>query len=1267
MGPNQDALSLSAGSPFGCGKNGAENTQTGQNSFRAMCARRRIALLLSYRFRTSFLNKLRDRKSRPHCVDPASEVTPRQLVEDPHFLSYKGEYMNRQYACRMGFLALAGIVCVIVHGSPACSSEIDSLVCGAASDSTLAILGGGRIAASDSVDVLLIYVTFPVQDSTRVPYYYQTFENRFADFYDSLSFGRHIITADTYLAPGDTTAVMADSSSMWYKLGNGGHGRLSYEILEKVYAQSSQAIDTSDCIIVICYESPFDTSYNRKYGQVYGVADLGQNYIPDSLSFDWSGPGATIWVAPTAWEANRTKAQNFLVAHEYGHLVLGATRGHSPNCLPNDPFGTGGNGYYNLYSLMGAYMPWNFGSTPDGFIPLHVMDLLYLGWVSKTEIKSDTTNLKIRDLRVAGGQVYQLSMKSDEYYLISNHQQTGADRAYPGKGLLIWHIKENKFWDLECADGMFTGGQPDTQSGKDSLDAPYYYGRARAADFFGGSPDTCFNDSTNPNTRGYASACHYEPQNVITKIAVENIHTVSDTLGVDGISVDLHPLLYGGTTVAPNNSQIFGCPGWDGTPLIFTVTVAECDGTPIPGIKADSIKTVIPYYCYGDTVRADSSTNANGKTTISLRHLGHGCSEDAEAFKVWINGFWLWWANQNVTIRTVDLFGDDCRVTAEDAEEFDNLGEFRCVDYNFNNLPPDEESGYVNCSLQPGGKCDFQMFNAHYWHPIKVTSPDGDSSWVVGSQQAITWVDSDANNSYVTLVLSKDSGSTFPDTIATAEPNDGSYTWTIPGSVVPAGAGSLNTYRVKAIVYDNVGGYIAHSAADTSDVDFAITWGTPTCGTISSNTTWSGSIYVPCDVVVSSGAQLTVSPGTLVRFAQSDSSHSGADTTKCELIVQGTLTADGTSQSKPTFSSATSSPAAGDWRGIRLRPHNTNNLLDNCVIKYAYTGIEAESTTASVDSCTISYFTNDGIKAIASAVVIRKNTIELGTSGVRGIELTSSTSGEVSGSAGTGHHNSITCSSSNTNTTYGILSSGSASADLEYTWIDGVKYGIKCSGSSGPAIAHNWIQNTKNNGIQTADDAAPSIHYTTIQGFQGTGLTAIDYSNPYLGADTDSGSNRVIPSQTYNYYVANLTEYTMMAERNWWNTSTPSSGKFYGDVDYSPVNSTDPGTSYELPLVPDPGSPPATPYAVQNYPNPFNPTTTIEYGVSAPNRRVRIAVYDLVGRVVAVLVDAPKPAGRYAATWDGRNARGEAVASGVYFYEVEIDEFRQAKKLVVLK
>jgi gingipain R len=86
----------------------------------------------------------------------------------------------------------------------------------------------------------------------------------------------------------------------------------------------------------------------------------------------------------------------------------------------------------------------------------------------------------------------------------------------------------------------------------------------------------------------------------------------------------------------------------------------------------------------------------------------------------------------------------------------------------------------------------------------------------------------------------------------------------------------------------------------------------------------------------------------------------------------------------------------------------------------------------------------------------------------------------------------------------------------------------------------------------------------------------------------------------------------------------------------------------------------------QNFPNPFGPSTTIHYEVPG-TANVQIAVYNVKGEQVRVLVDGVKSAGRYAAAWNGTNARGETVASGVYFYRMTAGDFAGTKKLVFLK
>jgi len=81
----------------------------------------------------------------------------------------------------------------------------------------------------------------------------------------------------------------------------------------------------------------------------------------------------------------------------------------------------------------------------------------------------------------------------------------------------------------------------------------------------------------------------------------------------------------------------------------------------------------------------------------------------------------------------------------------------------------------------------------------------------------------------------------------------------------------------------------------------------------------------------------------------------------------------------------------------------------------------------------------------------------------------------------------------------------------------------------------------------------------------------------------------------------------------------------------------------------------------QNYPNPFNPTTTIRYGLAQPCK-VNLSIYDLLGKKVLTMVNSYQPAGYYSVTLDGRQ-----LASGMYFYRIETEYFRQTHKMLLLK
>jgi len=81
----------------------------------------------------------------------------------------------------------------------------------------------------------------------------------------------------------------------------------------------------------------------------------------------------------------------------------------------------------------------------------------------------------------------------------------------------------------------------------------------------------------------------------------------------------------------------------------------------------------------------------------------------------------------------------------------------------------------------------------------------------------------------------------------------------------------------------------------------------------------------------------------------------------------------------------------------------------------------------------------------------------------------------------------------------------------------------------------------------------------------------------------------------------------------------------------------------------------------QNFPNPFNPTTAISFQLSAVSD-VRLVVYDILGREVAVLVNERKAPGKYQTTF---NASG--LASGVYFCRIQAGHFVDTKQMLVVK
>ena len=81
----------------------------------------------------------------------------------------------------------------------------------------------------------------------------------------------------------------------------------------------------------------------------------------------------------------------------------------------------------------------------------------------------------------------------------------------------------------------------------------------------------------------------------------------------------------------------------------------------------------------------------------------------------------------------------------------------------------------------------------------------------------------------------------------------------------------------------------------------------------------------------------------------------------------------------------------------------------------------------------------------------------------------------------------------------------------------------------------------------------------------------------------------------------------------------------------------------------------------QNYPNPFNPATQISYTLPV-SEQTTVTVYDMLGKVVQVLVDGYRTAGTHAVTFDAGR-----LSSGIYFYELQTPSHRETKKMLLMQ
>ena len=194
-------------------------------------------------------------------------------------------------------------------------------------------------------------------------------------------------------------------------------------------------------------------------------------------------------------------------------------------------------------------------------------------------------------------------------------------------------------------------------------------------------------------------------------------------------------------------------------------------------------------------------------------------------------------------------------------------------------------------------------------------------------------------------------------------------------------------------------------------------------------------------------------------------------------------------------------------------------------------------------------------------------------------------------------------------------------------------------GSANPASQNVSITNALPSGVEFDWDATKTAPWLSLSAISGRTPSTVGFSVDISGLGIDTYNTIVVIKQT-----------AMIA----------------GVVD-------DADTVYVKLIVDTPtgieddhGSTPKSYSLEQNFPNPFNPETVIGYNLASPGY-VTLTVYNVIGQKIVDVVNGFESAGAKQATWNGKDANGREVQSGIYFYRLTTDNFTMTRKMMLLK
>ncbi len=390
---------------------------------------------------------------------------------------------------------------------------------------------------------------------------------------------------------------------------------------------------------------------------------------------------------------------------------------------------------------------------------------------------------------------------------------------------------------------------------------------------------------------------------------------------------------------------------------------------------------------------------------------------------------------------------------------------------------------------------------------------------------------------------------------------------------VPAGVVDGNITVQTADGASNGSPFKVGSSFTPAESGEGTTWSSTFSGNIASNTTWNQNILITGDVTVPSGVTLTILPGTTVFFvSNSDDQASGFRTGQAEIIVHGTLTAEGTESNPIYFTSDASSKAPDQWGGIYIRRNSTTSTITHCVMHYAYYAIHLHShneaggaISATIRNCTLASnlkgirlsgrnrgpgFGADTLTIdplIANNLIINNTQIgiEINTTSGRGTTVSNAVVRnniisdnnfgiQVEGSSWwIGHNDNSAQIINNTikdNVTYGLIVDGGGSSDSSGSDTD-----IR------PTVENNLFDNNDVNirvslnpkGVDGVQVVRPTIRYNTIrngnQGIQVEDIEPYDTITPTISDNVFYGFD-----SAGSYSLNNTTARPITAQQNYW-------------------------------------------------------------------------------------------------------------------------------------